>query len=86
MTTKTGTSRPYRWAKLAYLFAWIGLSMKWCSEVDPTASSTEPLAYFFIPIYAAVYALPFALLGYLLGGIRRKVDGSVVVPEDEKKE
>jgi hypothetical protein len=86
MTIKNGTNQAYRWAKLAYLFAWIGLSMKWCSEVDPTASSTAALAYFFIPIYAAVYALPFALLGYFLGGIRRKVDGSVVVPEDEKNE
>jgi len=60
--------------------------MKWCSEVDPSASSTEALAYFFIPIYAAVYALPFALLGYVLGGVRRKVDDPGADPEGEQDE
>ena len=83
MTTKTVASRPYRWAKLAYLLGWIGLSMKWWGEVDPLASSTAPLAYFFIPFYAAVYALPFALFGYVLGGIRLKADDSGVNPEGE---
>jgi hypothetical protein len=86
MNTETGASRPYRWSKRAYLLAWIGLSMKWCSEVDSAASSTAVLAYFFIPIWAAVAALPFALLGYLLGGIRRKVDGSGIVSESEQDE
>lgn len=86
MTTKIGASRPYGWAKLAYLFVWIGLSMKWCSEVNPTASSTASLAYFFIPIYAVVYALPFALLGYVLGAVGQKVDDSGVDPEDGQNE
>ena len=86
MTTEPGTSRPYRWAKSVYLIAWIGMSMKWCGEVNPSASSTEPLAYFFIPIYAAVYALPFALLGYVLGGVRRKIDDSGADPEGEQDE
>jgi hypothetical protein len=85
MTAKTGASRPYRWAKLAYLLGWIGLSMKWCSEVDPGASPQEPLAYVFIPFYAAVYAVPFALLGYVLGRVRRKVDDSSEDPEGEHK-
>ena len=60
--------------------------MKWCSEVDSAASSTASLAYFFIPIRAAVYALPFALLGYVLGGVRRKVDDSGADPEGEQDE
>lgn len=60
--------------------------MKWCSEVDSGGSSTASLDYFFIPIWAAVAALPFALLGYLLGGLRRKIDGSGVVLEGEQDE
>ena len=86
MSTETGASRPYRWAKTAYLLAWFGLSMKWCSEVNPSASSTAALAYFFIPIHAAVYAVPFALLGYVLGGVRQKVDNSGADSEGEQDE
>ena len=56
----------------------LGIGAGVCRQRNPKliycslkASSTEALAYFFIPIYAAVYALPFALLGYVLGGVRR---------------
>lgn len=71
MNTKASSARPYRWALSFYLLSWIGLSVKWCSEVDSAASSTDALAYFFIPIWALIYALPFAVIGYLLGFIRR---------------
>lgn len=44
---------------------------RWWSQVDPAASSTAGLAYFFAPIWAAVAALPFALLGFLIGAFWR---------------
>lgn len=86
MTADSTASRPFRWAKSLYLLGWIGLSMKWCSEVDPSASSTAALAYFFVPIYAAVYALPFALLGYVLGRARGKAEDPGADPGGEQDE
>ena len=69
MNTNSMMTHPYRWAVSVYLLGWIGLSAKWCSEVDPAASSTAALAYFFIPMRALVYATPFILIGLLLAFI-----------------
>jgi len=87
MNTKITAPKPFRWGMSFYLLAWIGLSMKWCGEVDSAASSTAALAYFFIPFWALAYALPFALFGYFLGYFyramqyRQKGDSSRETPE-----
>ena len=55
------------WAILVYLAAAAIYCYQMWAAIDPAASSTAALGYLFAPISAAIFALPFAVMGFAIG-------------------